>query len=98
MNWYSTRLLYRCLIDGEPDSSGTPYETCIYLIKAKDRDDAQAKSETRGKKEARSFKDKSGRKVSWEFDSILQLQQLDEGKIEDGIEIFSRYHMTRPEM
>ncbi len=98
MKWFSTRLLYRCLVDGEADVSGTPYETCIYLIKAKDQDDAQAKSEKRGKKESRTFKDKGGRKVAWEFQSILQLQELDESKIEDGIEIFSRYHMTKPDM
>lgn len=98
MKWFSTRLLYRCLVDGEPDCSGTPYETCIYLIEAHDRDEAEIKAQARGKKAARKAKDKSGRDIEWEFDHVLQLQELDESKIVDGIEIFSRYHMTKPEM
>ncbi len=87
--WYSVEALFRCDVSGESDN--ILYDRKIFLI---DVDGDKQKASKKAKQQALSFetayKNFEGGDVSWHFVKVLEVQNLSEEKLYDGVEVFSR--------
>jgi hypothetical protein len=87
--WYSVEALFRC--DVQDESGDVLYDKKIFLINI---DGDESKASKMAKKQALSFenvyKNSEGGNVSWHFVKVLEVQNLCEEEIYDGMEVFSR--------
>mgnify|MGYP003477929136 FL=1 len=87
--WYSVEALFRC--DVQDESDDILYDKKIFLINV---NGDELRASKKAKKQAQSFenvyKNSEGGDVSWQFVKILEVQNLCEEEIYDGMEVFSR--------
>ena len=87
--WYSAEALFRCNVQGE--SKDVLYERQIFLIEVTG---GKQKASRKAKKMALGFenvyKNSDGNDVSWRLVKVLEVQDLCEKEIYDGVEVFSR--------
>ena len=89
MNFYSARLLYIVLVDGDPRKRNH-YDDRIIVFRAKDRADAFRRALRLGRKEETGYKNCYGKRVRWALVEIASLDRV--GRKIDGAEIASRLH------
>src|SRR5262249_49642811 len=86
--WYGAKLIFESSI---PDENGRILEEeSIRLIEANDESDAQAKAIALGNSEQHEYGNAYGETVQWRFVSVLEIQDLCEARLFDGVEVFSR--------
>jgi len=86
--WFSAKLLFQSNVDDGQNLSPL-YEESIRLIEADTEDEARSKSEQLGKNEEHDYKNESGHTVKWNFVEVMEIQDLCESNIYDGMEVFS---------
>ena len=65
------------------------YEETIRLMVSKDIVEAQEKAAALGLRLQHSYYNESGQEVTWRFEAVLEVQDLCEAELGDGIEVFS---------
>jgi hypothetical protein len=93
MTWYSAKLLFKT--DKIEDSQPCMIEESIRLIQATDEEEAQARAEALGRAEEHSYANETGQLVYWRFIEVMEIQDLGEDEISDGIEVYSRLGYER---
>ena len=88
--WFSVKVKFVCDVDDNIRELEKLYEYSIRLFKAKSEDEAFAKAVKYFQQEDCSYKNINGNEVSWNFVEIIEIQDLYEEEIFDGIEVFSR--------
>ena len=85
--WYAAKLLFE---SNRPDDEGRILqEESIRLIQAGDEAEANSKASSLGISEQHHYSNYAGEDVAWQFISVLEIQDLSEASIFDGIEVFS---------
>jgi hypothetical protein len=95
-NGYSANLLFRANVD---DYSGTQplCEGSLRVLVADSDEDARARAEQIGRAAQHSYLNEAGKEVRWVFVSVLELQDLCESALLDGMEVFSRLYREKGE-
>ena len=85
--WFAAKLLFASSI--RHDDGRALQEESIRLIQANDEAEARSKAATIGASEQHSYGNAYGENVNWQFVSVLEIQDLCEANIVDGMEVFS---------
>lgn len=86
--WHSVQALFRC--DIQDDVENNLYEKNIFLIDVNDTQDASEKAEQTALSFEHQYKNFEGRDVSWKFVKVLEIQDLSQKDLYDGVEVFFR--------
>jgi hypothetical protein len=89
--WYSVKVLNKCVVAGKSPDEPQLWEESIILLKAKDPNAAHDKAISLGKDSQTSFRNKDGARVSWRFLHVLEVQELTDQKIKDGVEVYYQW-------
>ena len=65
------------------------YEETIRLLVAKDIVEAQEQAAALGLRLQHSYHNESGQEVVWRFEAVIEVQDLCEAELHDGVEVFS---------
>ena len=85
--WYGVKLLFESSIPHEDHR--ILQEESIRLIEANDESEARSKANILGTSEQHEYENPYGETVRWRFVSILEIQDLCEATVFDGMEVFS---------
>jgi Domain of unknown function (DUF4288) len=85
--WYSAKLLFET--EQMPDDNRVLQEESIRLIQADDEQEAASKAKLIGTAEQHEYTNSIGELVTWRFVSVVEVQDLCEDHLSDGIEVFS---------
>jgi hypothetical protein len=86
--WYSVEALFRCNVHNELDD--ILFERKIFLINVDDKDNVAEKATQISISFETKYKNSDGNDVFWQFIKVLDVQDISEDEIHDGIEVFSR--------
>jgi hypothetical protein len=85
--WFAAKLLFESTV---PDEDGRLLqEESIRLIQASDEADARSRACQLGNSEQHQYPNHLGETVAWQFVSVLEIQDLCEESLSDGMEVFS---------
>lgn len=85
--WFAAKLLFESSV---PDEEGRLLqEESIRLIQAVDEAEARSKASRVGSSEQHEYLNHLGETVAWHFVSVLEVQDLGEDNLTDGMEVFS---------
>jgi hypothetical protein len=85
--WHSVEALFRCDVYDEADN--ILYEKNIFLIDVDDTQDASEKAGRVALSLEHQYKNSEGNEVSWRFVKVLEIQDINEKELFDGVEVFS---------
>lgn len=87
--WYAASLLFKAR---RSNAAGQPglWEESIRLVNASSADEARAKAEQLGRIQRISYKTQEG-ELTWAFDRVERVHEIDARKLADGTEVFSRF-------
>src|SRR5690606_37215183 len=89
MAWFSARLLFESEV--HDDQKTEPLcEESIRLVDAQDEAEARHKAEQIGREEQHEYRNEAGVTVRWKCAKVLEVQDLCESRISDGMEVYSR--------
>lgn len=85
--WYSARLVFET--DPHEDSKEVLREESIRLIRATSVEEAHAKANALGANEQTEYLNYMNEVVRWRFVEVIEVQDLCEAEIFDGMEVYS---------
>jgi hypothetical protein len=85
--WFAAKILFESSI--RHDDGRVFQEQSIRLIQASDESEARAKAAIVGVSEQHNYPNTCSENVNWQFVSVLEVQDLCEAEIVDGMEAFS---------
>ena len=101
LSWYSAKLLYVCDVEGnsiknsaDVKESSNLTEYSIRIFKAKSEEEAKEKAKQIGLKNQHYYKNYLDEKVSWNFVKVVEIQDLFEDEVLEGIEVYSSMNRT----
>ena len=68
-------------------------EESLRVVRASSEDEARAKAREVGVENAASYENETGERVEWSFVEVLEIQDLDEESLVDGVEVYSRLRL-----
>src|SRR5437588_684327 len=86
--WFAAKILFESSVKESDDR--VLQEESIRLIQAENEAQAHAKAATLGPSEEHQYANEQGETVYWKFVGILEIQDLCEANVFDGMEVFSR--------
>jgi hypothetical protein len=87
--WYSVEALFKCNV--QDDIENILYEKKIFLINLTDEtQEVSFKAEQVALSFETKYKNSDGKDVFWQFIRVVEVQDLSERELYDGIEVFSR--------
>lgn len=89
MNWYSAKLLFEAEVEGD-ESDDRLCEESIRILLADDDRHAQERASEIGAKAEHQYLNDEGRVVRWRFKEVLDIQDICEPEVTDGMEVFSQ--------
>jgi len=88
--WFSVSLLFKSI--HEPAThKDMIWEERIVLIESSNAQAAQLKAEELGHSEVVSYRNVKNEKVTWKFNSVLNICEIDFERLTHGSELFSRF-------
>ena len=88
MNWYIAKVVFN--ITAEQNTN--QFDEQLRLVNAESKEEAFMKARSIGLREEDTFYNDNMREVKWEFVNVSEIIPV--GRLEDGIEIYSRIHET----
>jgi hypothetical protein len=88
-NWFSVVLIFEAEVDGICPLDAL-CEASIRVVEAPDAESAKGKAATLGFQAEHNYQNDMGQMVQWRFREVVEVQDLGETSIDDGIEIYSR--------
>ena len=95
MKWYVAEIIVGCRV-GKASAKRMLYDRQIKVLRASTDEEAYERALEVGRAENQSYKNSFGKKVSWRFLGLGNLQELHEVAIFDGTEIHSRLERGNP--
>jgi hypothetical protein len=87
--WYSVEALFRC--DVQDESDDVLYDKRIFLINVNgNKSEASKKAKKLALSSENAYENFEGGDVSWHLVKVLEVQNLSEEELYDGVEVFSR--------
>ncbi len=88
MSWFSAKILYESKIEGHMDPEPL-YEESIRIFNAPGEAEAIERATEVGLRGEHSYHNEAKELVSWRFTQVLEVQNLCEEELRDGMEVFS---------
>jgi hypothetical protein len=88
-SWFSAALLFEAEVGGEC-AADSLCEVSIRLLSAANLELAKERAAALGRDGEHGYTNASGEQVVWRFRGVLEVQELEGGVLEDGVEVFSR--------
>lgn len=88
-SWFSAALSFECSIEGDPDADRLS-DLSIRVVRAASEEEALHKAEAFGQESAHSYRNADNEKVVWSFVEVLEVQELFDSELTDGVEVYSR--------
>jgi hypothetical protein len=85
--WFAAKLLFESSV--REDDGRVLQEESVRLIQADDEAQAHSKATNLGPSEEHEYSNEQGETVRWQFVSVLEVQDLCENYVFDGMEVFS---------
>jgi hypothetical protein len=86
--WYAARVRFESTVGDGPNPRPL-YEESIRIILGESIEDATARAEAIGRAAEHEYPNEAGEVVRWVFASVLEVQDLCESELQDGMEVFS---------
>jgi len=93
--WFAARVLFESTV--AHDDGRVLREESIRLIQANDEMQARSKATTLGIADQHHFPNHQGELVDWQFVCVLEVQDLAEENVFDGMEVYSRLEWSEKE-
>jgi len=90
--WYCAKIELRAQLNELDDSLR---ELAWVLVHAPSLDEARTKAARLGRDREHAYRNDAGETVSWKFDRVVEVQEIDGAAPEDGIEVFSELSESR---
>ncbi len=91
--WFAAKLLFESSV--RDDDGRVFQEESIRLIQAEDEAQANSKANILGPSEEHEYLNEQGEIVRWQFVCVLEIQDLSEESVFDGMEVFSTFKWIR---
>ncbi len=88
--WFSVEALYSCRIESDFDDGESLIERKIFLIDVPKGESSEDKARLMAKSMEHEYMNPDNEKVKWELRRILDIQELCEKTLYDGVEVFAR--------
>src|SRR3989442_1169396 len=85
--WFAAKLLFESSV--REDDGRVLQEESIRLMQADDESHAYSKASQLGNSEEHHYLNEQGETVVWQFVSVVEIQDLCEENVSDGMEVFS---------
>jgi hypothetical protein len=86
--WFSVMAIYECKVENTPDALPLS-DRSIFLINVEKGTSPERKAYKIGKQRETSYKNSEGSDVEWHLAEIVEIQDLCEETLYDGVEVFS---------
>lgn len=86
--WYAVKMLLASQIENS-ENDRPLFERNIRLFQAASEAEAIQKAEDAGRTERLAYENERGERVNWKFVRLIEVQDLCEATLFDGIEVFS---------
>ena len=86
--WYSAKLLFVSKIEGRPVEESL-FEESIILVESDSLANAQKHALKLAEDSEHGYENEQGERVEWEFQKLIEIQDLCEESLYSGIEVFS---------
>lgn len=91
MNWYTARVLFRWEVGGKPH----PFEESYLLVRAESDRGALRAAARASRSREESYQNTNGQQVTSALVSVLDVQELLENELSEGVEVYSRRVTSR---
>ncbi len=88
MPLFSVSLLFSCQLEA-PDPPEMLRELAIHVLAAAGPDEARAKGHDIGNAKQHAYQNGSGETICWTFEGVVEVQDLYDGHLFDGMEVAS---------
>jgi hypothetical protein len=88
MNWYIAKVVFNITAEQNVNQ----FDEQLRLVNAESKEEAFLKARSIGLREEDTFYNDKMKEVKWEFVNVSEIIPV--GRLEDGIEIYSRIHET----
>ena len=88
MPLFSVSLLFSCQVE-TPDPPEMLRELAIHVLTAAGPDEARAKGDNIGNAKEHAYQNGDGEAVRWTFEGVVEVQDLCDGHLFDGMEVAS---------
>jgi hypothetical protein len=92
--WFAALLTFEAEVDGVPNDDRL-CEASVRLVEAADLEAAQEKARRLGRESEHVYLNENGERVTWRFDKLIDVQEVGEGPLVDGVEVLSRLYRKR---
>ena len=89
MTWFSALLFFECEVIGAAESDPL-CEKSVRIFRAAGEEEAMTKAEEIGRRAETEYPNVDGQTVVWRFVRVLEVQDLTEEELGEGMEVFSR--------
>jgi hypothetical protein len=86
--WYAVNMLFTSQVE-DAESPRPLFEKSIRLFEASSEAEAIQKAEYAGRTGRLTYENDQGERVSWKFVRLIEVQDLCEAALYDGVEVFS---------
>ena len=86
--WFAVKLLFRSTIDAQ-EIDAPLCEESIRIVRASNEVEALNRARSLGQEEEHEYENEAGETVRWRFEEVLEVQDLCESELHDGMEVFS---------
>lgn len=90
MEKFSCSLLYKSVHNNQ-ETKDLLWEEKIILVEASSKEEALNKSKSLASSLEHSYTSATGDQVTWQFVKVGDVQEITDGKLEHGTEIFTRF-------
>ncbi len=99
MGWFSVKVLFESVhSDAESmDDREKLFEESIIVLQANSADQAQERAKQHADQMQHGYRVLSGDWVEWQFVRVLDVFELIEDRVTDGVEVYARFIVAQPE-
>jgi hypothetical protein len=94
VTWFTARIVFVGAADGAPKDP--LYDDRIYLVEACGAEQALAKAEALGREREDAYLNEHHEWVRWRMHRLLDVYEIDESRLCDGTEVYSRMSADTP--
>ncbi len=95
--WYSAKLLFVSKVEGRPVEESL-FEESIILVESDSLANARQNALKLAKDSEDGYKNDQGERVEWEFQKLIEIQDLCEESLYSGVEVFSTLYYRHNEI
>ena len=93
--WFTARLLFKAEIKGRRPRKIHTFEESVLLVSGTNEREAMEKAKKLAWDKQHTYQNLYKEQVSWKFVKLLELQEILDGELGDGVEVYSNFFHKR---